>query len=70
MADFNERNLAAAIRRAMLEQGLTQQDLADTLEVRQPTISDILNGRQGILTPTARRLLERLNLKVIVVKRD
>lgn len=69
MADSNERNLADAMRRELRERGMTQGDFADDLEVRRATISDILNGNKGILTPTARRMLEHLNLKIIAVKR-
>ena len=58
-ADIDRDRFAETLARALDERGLTQSDLARTLGVTQPTISDYVNGKK---TPSRKNLEQLIRL--------
>lgn len=58
-ADLDRDRFAQTLARALDERGLTQSDLARTLGVTQPTISDYVNGKK---TPSRKNLEHLIRL--------
>ena len=59
-----QRRVAAAIRRAMAEQGLTQAEVARRAMVPQPRVSSLLAGSRGKFAIELLRVLDALGLRL------
>ena len=59
-----QRRVAAEIRRAMAEQGLTQVELSRRTGVPQPRISSLISGDRGKFPRELLRVLDALGLKL------
>lgn len=61
----NSRQLGFQIQHSRKQQGLTQQELAQRAGIRQPTLSDIENGKRAY-SDTLFRVLNSLGLELIL----
>ena len=60
------KQVGEAIRRTRRQAGLTQQDLADKMSVRQATISSLENGHAGTSLQIAMSAMAALGLELTI----
>ncbi len=61
-----DEQVRLAMREAMNEKGLTQQDLADMLGVKQPSVAQLISGKYGAIPQSLLNALEVLDLELVV----
>jgi predicted transcriptional regulator len=61
-----DERIRLAMREAMNEKGLTQQDLADLLGVKQPSVAQLIAGKYGAIPQSLLNALEVLDLELVV----
>ncbi|SMB89244.1 XRE family transcriptional regulator [Deinococcus hopiensis] len=61
-----DHEIRAAIRKAIQAQKVTQNELAQRLGVKQPSVADLLSGRRGRVPQSLVDLLEVLGLELMV----
>lgn len=66
---MNRDSFGPTIRRLRIEQGLTQQKLAEMAGVSETTVVLIETGKHGATIDTASLLLEALGCELVVKKK-
>lgn len=66
---MNRDNFGPTIRRLRIEQGLTQQKLAEMAGVSETTIVLIETGKHGATIDTAALLLEALGCEMVIKRK-
>jgi predicted XRE-type DNA-binding protein len=56
--------LIVSIEKEMRKQSLNQRQIAELLEVKESTLSQVLNGKRNVSLKLAKRLYKRLKLKI------
>ncbi|HEX7021794.1 MAG TPA: helix-turn-helix transcriptional regulator [Trueperaceae bacterium] len=64
-----DRSIREAIRLAMRERNITQQELADLTDMQQPSIARLLAGERGKIPDSLLRVLDALELELAVQER-
>lgn len=54
------------IKAQMARYGISKRQLAETLEITEPGLSNILSGSKGIITKNLEQILDALGLELIV----
>ena len=62
--EINDIEISKRIKSLRKDRRLTQRQLAEILEVTQPTLSDIERGRIGASTRIIKRLSEKLDISI------
>lgn len=65
-----DERIRARVRQEMTRQGVTQAELARRLEIKPPSLSQILNGKYGTIPESLLDLLGALGLTLEVVPVD
>ena len=65
----HKTDLAAEIRRAIRDSGLTPYRIATDADVDRSVMTRFVNGERGLTLDTASRICDRLGLKLRAVKR-
>jgi transcriptional regulator with XRE-family HTH domain len=61
-----DERIRLAIREAMNDKGLTQQELADKLGIKQPSVAQLISGKYGAIPQSLLDVLEALDLELVV----
>lgn len=62
-------NLRSVIRSACLARGLSIAELADLAETSRPNLSNFLSGKRELRSDSIERLLDRLDLDIVLRER-
>ncbi len=60
-----DEQIRTTMRAAMTEQGLTQQQMAERLGIKQASFSEVLSGKYGRVPPSLLRALDALGLELV-----
>lgn len=61
-----ERRVREALRQALIEQDITQKELAERLGVTQKHISQVLSGKSGLSFDFAERCAAALGMVIVI----
>lgn len=61
-----DEKIRLAVREAMQKQGMTQADLAARLNIKQPSISQVLTGERSKTSELLLKILDELDLELVV----
>jgi transcriptional regulator with XRE-family HTH domain len=61
-----DEKIRLAIRETMQKQGITQAELAERLEIKQPAISQVLTGERSKTSELLLKILDELDLELVV----
>lgn len=59
-------NIRKTVREVMTEKGITQVDLAELVSMERPNVTRILAGRSGKIPDGWQKILDALNLELVV----
>lgn len=64
-----DRQIRLAIKHRLVDLGVSQQDIADKLEVKRQAVSAIVSGKRGLLPKSLLDVLDSLGLDLVAVPR-
>ncbi len=62
--------LKQQLKQELTRRGIKQKDLAEQLGMSPASLSNVLTGDRGLLTANAKRLLDALELELVVVPKS
>ncbi|WP_338874928.1 helix-turn-helix transcriptional regulator [Spirosoma sp. SC4-14] len=65
MATFRSE-IGSLIRKARMEQGLTQKELGEKIGVGEPTVNKYESGKQNLTVETLKRVADALDMQIKV----
>jgi antitoxin component HigA of HigAB toxin-antitoxin module len=67
---FMNDRIKAAIRTVLEERGITQEELAQKLGIKQPSVAQVLSSRRAKVPQSLLDILEALDLELVVVPKQ
>lgn len=68
--DGMNNEIRQAVKQVMEKQGISQGKLAEDIGIDRVNLTRVLSGRSGKIPETWQKILERLNLELVVREKD